>query len=83
MKNLPKRLSIWAAVVAAILMIPFVAQMPWSAGDFIFAGVVLFGLATVYELATRNIKNVKYRVIVGAVIVTVLILIWAWAVAGP
>lgn len=83
MKNTAKRLSTWAAIVAAILAIPLLARAPWTGSDFVFAGVVLFGSATVYEFATRNTRSTTRRLAVGAAVLAIVVLIWAWAVAGP
>jgi hypothetical protein len=81
-RNSTKRLSIWACVVAAILMIPYVAKFPWTGSDFVFAGVVLFGCASVYELTTRNMKDRNDRIMVAIAVLTVLIFIWGLAVTG-
>lgn len=82
-KNLNKRLSMWAVVVAAILMIPLVAKFPWTIFDFILAGIVLFGSATTYELATRKMTNKTHRIIVAIAVFAFLVLVQAWAAAGP
>lgn len=82
-RNVSRRLSVWAIIVVVILLIPYIAKAPWTAGDFIFAAVVLFGLATVYELVTRNMSSRVHRIVVGAVVLIVLVLVQAWAVAGP
>ena len=80
-KKIKKRLSVWALVVVVILTIPLLARAPWTLGDFVFVGVVLFGLATGYELITKNMRNDMHRAAVGFAAVVVLLLIWAWAVA--
>lgn len=82
-RNVPLRLTIWAVVVAAILSIPFLANAPWTSSDFIFAGIVLFGCATTYELVTRNMKDAMQRVIVGVAVLFFIVLVLAWAAAGP
>ena len=82
-KSMTKRLSIWALVVAVVLMIPFLTQSPWTAGDYIFAGTVLFILATIYEFVTRNMRNPKHKFFVAVAIFIVIGLILAWAAAGP
>ena len=71
----------WAAMVTVVLAIPFLLKFPWTLGDYIFAGVVLFGSATVYELAIRNVKNKNHRYAIGIAVAMVVILIWGWAVA--
>lgn len=81
MSNMTKRLLGWACAVAAVLMIPAIGRFPWTAGDYIFAGTVLFGAATLYELVTKNVPNATHRLMVGAAVGFVVMLIWAWAVA--
>ncbi|MBA3633450.1 MAG: hypothetical protein H0W58_11695 [Acidobacteria bacterium] len=82
-RNITKRLSVWAAIVAAVLMIPLLAKAPWSAGDFVFGAVVLFASATVYELATRNMSNKKHRIAVGVAVLAAIALVIVWAATGP
>lgn len=79
--NTAKRLMVWAGVVAGVLMIPLVANAPWTGRDFVFAGGVLFGAALGYELATQNIKNSKHQIIIGAGTVAMVLFVWALAVA--
>jgi CDP-diglyceride synthetase len=80
--KLTKRISIWAVVVAGILLIPFITNAPWTSFDYVFAGIVLFILSIIYEFTTINMKNVKNKLIVGAVILMVIILIMGWAATG-
>jgi len=82
-EKMKKRLGIWALVVAGILMIPFLTQAPWTKGDFILAGAVLLTLAAIYEITTRNMKNVKNKLIVAAVLLGTIVLILGWAATGP
>ena len=79
--NVAKRLGVWALVVALILLIPLVGQAPWTLMDFIFSGVVLFGLATSYEVVTQHMIKRTHRIATGIIVLFILMLIWAWAVA--
>jgi uncharacterized membrane protein YfhO len=81
--NTKKRLTIWAVVVIAILMIPFLTNAPWTGSDYVFAGIVLFILATAYELITKNLKNKLHHVFVGGAILLIIVLIIGWAATGP
>lgn len=83
MNVMTQRLSMWAVVVTAILLIPLLARAPWTMFDFVFAGGVLFGAATIYEVATKNRSEKTYRMTVAAVVLIGVLAIWAWAVAGP
>jgi hypothetical protein len=80
-KSLQSKLLIWAAVVTGILMIPLLGQAPWSLEDYIFAGIVLFGAASGYELITFKLKSQLYRIMVALGALGGVMLIWAWAVA--
>ncbi len=80
--KLTKRISIWAVVIAGILLIPFITNAPWTSFDYILAGIILFILSSIYEFTTINMKNVKNKLIVGAVILMVIILIMGWAATG-
>ncbi len=82
MRNITKRLSVWAVLVAAVLTIPLFFQWPWTPGDFVFGAVVLFGFATVYELVTRNMKDSKHRMIAGAIVFAILAFVWVGAATG-
>jgi hypothetical protein len=82
-RNIPKRLGVWALVIAAVLMIPLATNAPWTGSDFVFGAVVLFILATVYELVTRNMSDYKHRAAVGAAVLLVIALIIGWAATGP
>ena len=82
-RNIAKRLSMWAVVVVAVLMIPFLTNAPWTGSDFVFAAIVLSVCATMYELVTRNMSNGKYRVIVGAGVLFFIFLVIGWAASGP
>lgn len=79
-KQLQKRLTMRAVIVVGILMIPLIAQLPWSTGDFIFAGVILFGVAALYEIISSRLNSWMYRIITVVGAIGTIMLIWAWAV---
>jgi hypothetical protein len=87
MQNITRRLSVWAIIVAFILMIPLVAmqltdEVAWTLLDFVTAGSLLLGSALVYELATRKMTNTKYRVAVGVAVTAALLYVWAELAVG-
>ena len=82
MQNITRRLSVWAIVVAAVLMIPLLAKWPWTGSDFVFGAVVLFGSATVFELVARKGSTVAYRAAVGIACAAGLLLVWINAAVG-
>ena len=87
MQNMTRRLSVWAIIVAIILMIPLVAmqftdEVNWTLLDFVTAGSLLFGSALVYELATRKMINTKYRLAVGVAVTAALLYLWVELAVG-
>ena len=86
-QNITKRLIVWAAVVALILLIPLVAmqftsEVNWTLSDFVFAGVLLFGTGLTYELVARKASGVAYRAAVGVALAAVFLLVWINAAVG-
>ena len=78
-----RRLSVWAIVVAALLMIPLLANAPWTRGDFVFGAIALFGAATVYELVTPHMSDKRHRIAVGVAVLVAIALGIAWGASGP
>jgi len=73
--------------VAILLLIPFTAmqftnEVNWSVSDFIIAGGLLLGTGLMIELVIRNVKNVKYRLAICAVILLALLLVWIELAVG-
>ena len=86
-QKITRRLSAWAIIIAVLLMIPFVAmqftdEVHWTLLDFVTAASLLFGSALVYELATRNVITIRYRVAVGFVVMATLLYLWAELAVG-
>ena len=85
MKN--KRFIILLAIVAALLLIPFIAmqftdEVAWTSFDFIVMGVLLFGTGLLCELSVRKIKSNKHRILICGAILLVFLLIWAELAVG-
>ena len=82
----PWRIAAWAAAVVFLLAIAVAAQFTgevrWSAGDFVLAGVLLFGSLGAYELVARMTSNSAYRAGFGVAIAAVLLLIWINGAVG-
>ena len=68
-------------VVVFILLIPVIAGFPWTQLDYIFAGVVLTATVLLCELVLRKVREKFYRFALIGGILTIVLLIWAWAVA--
>jgi hypothetical protein len=87
MRNITRRVVVWVIIVALILLVPLVAmqftdEVNWTRSDFVVAGVLLFGSALIYELATKNMTNTNNRLAVGIAVAAVLLWLWAELAVG-
>lgn len=84
--GIPWRIGAWAAAVLFLLANVVGNQISpdvnWTAFDFVFAGVLLFGSLGIYEIAVRTTRNVVYRTGVGMALVGALLLTWINAAVG-
>ncbi len=84
--GIPWRIGAWAVAVLFLLANAVgnqvSAEVNWTASDFVFAGVLLFGSLGVYEIAVRTTRNVVYRTGVGMALVGALLLTWINAAVG-
>lgn len=81
-----RRLVAWAAA-SLVLLLPLVAmqitdQVNWTAGDFVFAAVVLFVPLGLYEMAARATGNAAYRAGVGVALAGAVLLVWVGGAVG-
>ena len=81
MQNITKRLTMWAIVIAFILMIPLVAmqftdEVNWDLSDFVVMGGLLFGVGLAYELVARRSEKTVFRIAFIVGLVTTFLLFW-------
>ncbi len=82
-----KRIIGIAVATTVILFVPFLAmqftdEVNWTFGDFVVAGVLLFGAGLAYEWVGRRMENVSYRVAVGVAVAAALALVWVNLAVG-
>lgn len=63
--------------VAFLILIPLVANFPWTLGDYFVMGILLLGTGLLCELVMRMVRNKDYRIGIIVVILVALFLIWA------
>lgn len=90
--KLNKPIATLALTTVFLLLIPLIAmqfsdEVVWTLGDFIIAGVLIFGTGFAYILVTRVLAsqmkdNMIYRVAVGFALFTGLFLIWVNGAVG-
>lgn len=81
------RFSVILIFVILVLFIPFIAmqfteQVNWGLLDFIVAGVLLLGCALSIDFIFRKIKSLKYRIVLGLVVLIIFLLVWAELAVG-
>lgn len=82
-----KRFLIILIFVLLILLIPLIAmqltnEVNWTLADFLLAGILLLTGAFTLDYVFRKVKNVKYRIILFIVILSVFLLVWAELAVG-
>jgi hypothetical protein len=92
MQNTSKRLVIWAAVIALLLLIPLVLTLlgsgvdgegwHWTLFDFVAMGGLLFGVGLAYELVARRSEKTIYKVAFGIGLGTAFLLAWVNGAVG-
>jgi hypothetical protein len=77
-----------AFITAFLLLVPFVAMqysedVVWTTGDFVTAGVLLFGAGITFELLAASRRGDRtYRIAAASAVGTGLFLIWANLAVG-
>jgi hypothetical protein len=71
-----------ALATAFILLIPLLAEWPWTLADFVFAGALIFGTGLTYVLVVRKAGNIAFRAAVGVALAAALLLVWVNGAVG-
>jgi hypothetical protein len=85
--SVPRAAARVAALTAMLLLVPlvamqFTAEVIWAPGDFVAAGLLLFGAGMAYMLAARRSRTTRQKVVVGALVFAVLAVVWAELAVG-
>jgi len=80
------RIVLWG-IVAVLLALPAVAMMftdeaKWTAGDFVFAAVLLGGTGLLLELTVRSSSSWAYRGGVAVALAAAFLLVWINGAVG-
>lgn len=82
-----KRLIGIVLTVVVLLLIPFTAmqfseEVKWTLSDFVVAGTLLLGTGLLCELVIRKVRSTRRRVLICAVLLLMLLLVWAELAVG-
>ncbi|MCT1523394.1 hypothetical protein [Sphingobacterium hotanense] len=65
-----------------VVAMPFTNEVNWNAFDFLVAGILLFGTVFIIDLLWRNVKNKRNFWIGTAIVLFLLIILWAELAVG-
>ena len=85
--SVPRAVARVAALTAMLLLVPLVAmqftgEVNWAPGDFVAAGLLLFGAGMAYVLTARRTRTTRQKVVVGALVLAMLAVVWAELAVG-
>ena len=82
----PWRMLLWGVptvlLIAPAVAMQFTGEVQWSAFDFLFAGVLLYGAAGTADLTMRKSGSAAYRLGVGLAVLVSFLLIWVNGAVG-
>lgn len=85
-RELPWRIIGWGTAVGIILLplvaMQFTAEVDWSVGDFILAGLMLGLVGLAIELTVLKSNNMAYRIAAGLAILASLLIVWVNGAVG-
>ena len=67
---------------ALLLLLPALANAPWTASDFLFAGILIGGVGLLVELAAWKAPNAAYFGGAAAALLAAFMTIWVSAAVG-
>ena len=80
--NLKNHISYSALVTIGLLLIPLLANWPWTGSDFVIMGILIFGAGTVISLIVRYVKTKKSRMIISGIVALLFLLTWVELAVG-
>ena len=81
------RVFVWiAAATGALLLVPLIAmqftpEVNWRLGDFLIMGALIFGMASLFVVASRKLPDKRRPLLAGAFLL-VFLLVWAELAVG-
>lgn len=80
-RGIPWRMIGWS-IPALLLLLPLVANAPWTASDFVFAGVLFGGVGLAFEFIVRKSGSLAYRSGAALAVAAAFLTIWVNGAVG-
>jgi hypothetical protein len=71
-----------ALIVAPLIAMQFTGEVNWTAGDFIFAALLIGIVGTAFELTVRVTRNWPHRAAVAAALAAAFLTVWVNGAVG-
>ncbi|RBP27695.1 hypothetical protein DFR65_10986 [Oceanihabitans sediminis] len=75
-------LSTILLLLLPLIAMQFTKEVNWTTKDFIVAGTLIFGAATISEILSRKIKNPKHKITLIITVLAMIILVWIELAVG-
>jgi hypothetical protein len=69
-------------LIIPLLAMQFTEEVNWSGFDFVVAGALLLGTSWLCMFVFQKVKKVKHQIILCALILVMLVLLWAELAVG-
>lgn len=77
----PWRIAGWGTA-ALLLVLPLAMKAPWTASDFIFAGMLLGSLGLAFEFIVGRSDSIAYRLGAAVAAIAAFLTVWVNAAVG-
>ena len=77
----PWRILGWGTA-ALLLLLPLIAHLPWTASDFVFAGVLFGSVGLAFEFIVRKSGSLAYRLGAALAVIAAFLTIWVNGAVG-
>lgn len=86
-RSITTDILILLGVAAGVLLIPlmamqFTAEVDWTLFDFVAAAALIVGIGTLYVFGARMVRTTRQRLVLGASLGLLLLVIWAELAVG-
>lgn len=80
-RGIPWRIVGWGTA-ALLLLLPLVANAPWTASDFVVAGLLFGSVGLAFELIVRKSGSLAYRSAAALAVVAAFLTVWVNGAVG-
>lgn len=81
-RRIRRQVALLGLGTALLLMVPVALRFPWSLGDFIIMGILLFGTGLAYILVSSRAESLTYKAAVALGAGTAFLLVWVNGAVG-